>query len=111
VTGLFRVERTERLVDKIFQMRVKAPHVAHHVQAGQFAMFRIDEKGERIPLTMSAVAGDLIRMIFPVAGKNTPQLASLRTGDHIKDVAVPPGKPGETAKYGTCAVVGGGWEL
>jgi ferredoxin--NADP+ reductase len=108
---LFRVERTERLVDKIFQMRVKTPHVAHHAQAGQCAMFRIDEKGERNPLTISAVDRDSIRVIFPVAGKNTSPLASLRTGDHIKDVAGPLGKPGEIAKCGTCAVVGGGWEL
>jgi ferredoxin--NADP+ reductase len=108
VTGLFFVEKKEQLADKVYQMWVRAPHVAHHAQAGQFVIFRIDEKGERIPLTISAVDGDAIRVIFMTVGKTTLHLASLTSGDHIRDVAGPLGKPSEIKKYGTCVMVGGG---
>ncbi len=80
MTGLFFVEKTEQLADKVYQMWVRAPHVAHHAQAGQFVIFRIDEKGERIPLTISAVDGDSIRVIFMTIGKTTTHLAALSGG-------------------------------
>jgi len=105
---LFRIEKAEQIADKVYQMWIKAPHVAHHAQAGQFVIFRIDEKGERIPLTISAVDGDSFRVIFMAVGKTTTHLASLKTSDHVLDVAGPLGKPSEITKYGTCVVVGGG---
>jgi ferredoxin/flavodoxin---NADP+ reductase len=71
---LFIIERSETLADKVHQLWVKAPHVAHHAQAGQFVIFRIDEKGERIPLTISAVDGDSIRVIFMTIGRPRPIL-------------------------------------
>lgn len=105
---MFRIEKAEQIADKVYQMWVKAPHVAHHAQAGQFVIFRIDEKGERIPLTISAVDGDAFRVIFMAVGKTTTHLAALKTGDQIQDVAGPLGKPSDIVKYGTCVVVGGG---
>lgn len=89
-------------------MWVNAPHVAHHAQAGQFVIFRIDEKGERIPLTISAVDGDSVRVIFMAVGKTTTHLASLAAGKHIRDVAGPLGRPSDIHHYGTCVLVGGG---
>jgi ferredoxin--NADP+ reductase len=105
---LFQIEATAQIAEKMYQMWVRAPHVARHAQAGQFAMFRIDEKGERIPLTISAVDGDSIRVVFLAVGKTTSQLASLRTGDHIKDVAGCLEKPSVIRHYGTCVLVDGG---
>jgi ferredoxin--NADP+ reductase len=105
---LFFVESIAQIADRVYDIWVRAPHVAYHAQAGQFAFFRIDEKGEHIPLTISAVDGDLIRVVFLAAGKTTSQLASLRTGDHIKDVAGPLGKPSVIRHYGTCMLVVGG---
>lgn len=105
---MFRIEKTGPIADKVYQMWVNAPHVAHHAQAGQFVIFRIDEKGERIPLTISAVDGDSIRVIFMTVGKTTTHLASLSEGDHIRDIAGPLGKPSEMKKFGTCVLVGGG---
>jgi ferredoxin--NADP+ reductase len=105
---LFRIERSESLADKIHQIWVKAPHVAHHAKAGQFVIFRIDEKGERIPLTISAVDGDSIRVIFMTIGKTTTHLATLSAGNHIRDIVGPLGKPTEMKKYGTGVLVGGG---
>ena len=105
---MFRIEKTEQIADKVCQMWVRAPHVAHHAQAGQFVIFRIDEKGERIPLTISAVDGDSIRVIFMTVGKTTTHLAALSAGESVRDIAGPLGKPSEIKKYGTCVVVGGG---
>jgi len=105
---LYRVEKSEQLADRVYQMWVRAPHVAHHAQAGQFVIFRIDERGERIPLTISAVDGDSIRVIFMTIGKTTTHLASLAAGMHIRDVVGPLGKPSEIRHYGTCVLVGGG---
>jgi ferredoxin--NADP+ reductase len=105
---LFRIEKAEQIADKVFQMWIRAPHVAHHARAGQFVIFRIDEKGERIPLTISAVDGDSVRVIFMAVGKTTTHLAALKAGDNVLDVAGPLGKPSEIKKYGTCVVVGGG---
>ena len=108
MTGLYSIEKAEQLADKVYQMWIRAPHVARHAQAGQFVIFRIDEKGERIPLTISAVDGDLIRVIFMTIGKTTTHLAALKTGDHIQDVAGPLGTPSSIKKFGTCVLVGGG---
>ncbi|MCX6683020.1 MAG: hypothetical protein NTY71_08585 [Methanoregula sp.] len=59
-------------------------------------------------MTISAIDGDSIHVVFLAVGKTTSQLASLRTGDHIKDVAGPLGKPSVIWHYGTCVLVGGG---
>lgn len=105
---MFRIERTAQIAEKMYQMWVRAPHVARHAQAGQFVIFRIDEQGERIPLTISAVRGESVRVIFMAVGKTTYQLAALKAGDVIRDVAGPLGKPNVIRHYGTCVLVGGG---
>ncbi len=89
-------------------MWVRAPQVARNAAAGQFLIIRTGEKGERIPLTISAVDGDLVRVIFMSVGKTTHHLATLRPGDALTDVAGPLGKPTGIRTYGTCVVVGGG---
>jgi ferredoxin--NADP+ reductase len=105
---LYRVNEAGQLADKIFQLWVEAPHVARHALPGQFMVIRIDEHGERVPLTVSAVDGDLVRIIFMAVGKTTHQLSTLKAGDFIRDVAGPLGRPSEIRSYGTCVVVGGG---
>jgi ferredoxin--NADP+ reductase len=96
------------MADHVYEMWVRAPHVACHTKEGQFLITRIDEHGEHIHLTISAVDRDSIRVVFLAEGKTTFQLASLRTGDHIKDVAGPLEKPGVIRHYETCVLVGGG---
>lgn len=108
VNGLYKVEKTTQLADRVHQMWIRAPHVAHHAQAGQFVIIRIDEQGERIPLTISGVNGDLIRVIFMTVGKTTYHLASLAAGEHVRDVAGPLGRPSEMISGSTCVVIGGG---
>jgi len=105
---LYRVLKATQLADRVFQMWVFAPHVAHHAKAGQFLIVRVNESGERIPLTISAVDGDAVRIIFMAVGKTTELLSSLRPGDMIRDIAGPLGRPSEIATYGTCVIIGGG---
>ncbi|MDD1658924.1 MAG: sulfide/dihydroorotate dehydrogenase-like FAD/NAD-binding protein [Methanomicrobiales archaeon] len=105
---MYRVEESVPLSERVFQLWIRAPHIARHAGAGQFLVIRINEHGERIPLTISAVKGDVVRVIFMTVGKTTTQLATLGAGDTIRDIVGPLGKPTEVKAYGTCAVVGGG---
>lgn len=105
---MYRVASSRQLADRLFLQWIEAPNVARHAQAGQFLIVRINESGERVPLTISAVDGDLVRIVFMAVGKTTHQLAALREGERIRDVVGPLGKPSEIRRYGTVAVVGGG---
>ena len=108
MTFLYRLEHAQQLADRVYQHWIRAPHVAHHAQAGQFLILRLDEKGERIPLTISAASGDSVRVIFMSVGKTTHQLASMQAGDAILDVAGPLGRPSEIPSGKTCVIIGGG---
>jgi ferredoxin--NADP+ reductase len=108
VTFLYRVLQADKLADRVYQQWIRAPHVARHAQAGQFLILRIDERGERIPLTISAIKGDDLRIIFMSVGKTTHQLALLGPGDTLCDIAGPLGRPSEIPEKSTCVVVGGG---
>jgi ferredoxin--NADP+ reductase len=105
---LYRVEEARQIADKIYEIWIKAPHVAKHARAGQFVVLRIDERGERIPLTISGVWDDAIRVVFMAVGKTTMALSSLRADAEIRDVAGPLGRPSEIRNWGRCAVIGGG---
>lgn len=105
---MYKVELATRLADRVYEYWISAPQVARHARAGQFVILRLHEKGERIPLTISAVRGDAVRVIFMAVGKTTQELATLRAGDSISDVVGPLGKPSEIENYGTCCVIGGG---
>ncbi len=105
---MYRVVEAEPLADRVHALVVEAPHVARHARAGQFLIVRVDPEGERIPLTISAVDGDLVRVIFMAVGATTHRLAELVPGDAIRDVAGPLGRPSEVPENNTCVVVGGG---
>lgn len=105
---MYRVMKAEALADRVHALEVEAPHVARHARAGQFLIIRVDADGERIPLTISAVDGDLVRVIFMTVGATTHRLAELGPGDEIRDVAGPLGRPSEIPEKSTCVVVGGG---
>jgi NAD(P)H-flavin reductase len=105
---VYRIEKAVETADNIFEFWFHAPHVARHARAGQFLVLRIDEHGERIPLTISATDGDSVRVVFMAVGKTTIQLAAMSPGESIRDVAGPLGRPSEIRKWGTCVVIGGG---
>jgi ferredoxin/flavodoxin---NADP+ reductase len=106
----FPIVHKRQLSESVFEMGVKAPDVAAKVRAGQFLVLRVDEHGERIPLTFSDwdEASGVVRFIFMVVGKTTRKLAALETGDHLADLAGPLGLPTEVEGLGRVAVIGGG---
>lgn len=91
-------------------MVVRAPEIAKKIKPGQFIMLRIDEQGERIPLTMNdcdAQAGT-VTIIFQAVGATTMRLARMKAGDALLDFAGPLGNPTELAGAKRACVIGGG---
>lgn len=107
---MFPIVHARQLSDAVFEMGVHAPAIAKKAKAGQFLMLRIDEGGERIPLTFSDWSADegWIRFIFMRVGKTTHQLSHLGVGDSLADVVGPLGVPTHIEGLGRVAVVGGG---
>lgn len=89
---------------------VHAPHVARKAKAGQFIIVRIDENGERIPLTIADYDRDkgTITLIFQEVGKSTLHLGTLNIGDELSTFVGPLGHPTEIENFGTVVCVGGG---
>lgn len=91
-------------------MVIEAPEIARRRKPGQFIVLMIDEKGERIPLTIvdSDSEKGTITIIFQIVGKTTAKLADMDVGDSILHVLGPLGHPTEIRNFGTSVVVGGG---
>ena len=98
------------LSDIVKLIVVEAPLVARKARPGQFVIVRIDEKGERIPLTIADFNAQdgTITLIFQEVGKSTKQMGLLEVGDGFMNVAGPLGHPSEIENYGTVIVVAGG---
>ncbi len=107
---MYRILEKEVLSDVTKLMVVEAPHVARKARAGQFVIVRIDEHGERIPLTIADYDREAgtITLIFQEVGKSTMHLGTLQVGDMLATLAGPLGHPTEVANYGTVVCVGGG---
>ncbi len=107
---MFRILHTEKVAPEVDKIIVDAPFVSRHARAGNFVVLRIDEKGERIPLTIADSDTDngTITLLFQKIGKTTWKLGTLRTGDSIRDIAGPLGHATPVKRYGHCVLVGGG---
>jgi ferredoxin--NADP+ reductase len=107
---VFPIVATRDLGPGVKQFDIIAPRIARKQQPGQFVILRIDEMGERIPLTIrgSDPASGTISIVVQGIGKTTRQLNDLGAGDSILDVVGPLGKPSEIERYGTVIVIGGG---
>ena len=94
---MYPITRKEKLADKIFLMDVKAPRVAEYCLPGQFVIVKIDEVGERIPLTIcdyDREAGT-ITIVFQTVGASTERMAALEASDAFEDFVGPLGQPSE----------------
>ena len=94
---MYQIMKAEKLADKIFLMDVHAPRVAQHCQPGQFVIVKMDEKGERIPLTIcdyDREAGT-ITIVVQEVGASTTKMGSLKEGDYFRDFTGPLGCPSE----------------
>ena len=103
-------KRVLNLAGTTLEMVVEAPLVAKKCLAGQFIIFRLDEFGERIPLTIADYNREkgTITIMFQPVGRSTMMLAELNEGDSILDFVGPLGKPTNTEGLKRVAVVGGG---
>ena len=94
---MYKILKAEKLADKIYLMNVHAPRVASHCQPGQFVIVKMDEKGERIPLTIcdyDREAGT-VTIVFQPIGVSTNKLVALKAGDSIADFVGPLGHPSD----------------
>ena len=108
---MFEIKEKKHLAPIVFQMAISAPRVAKKAQPGQFIILRIDENGERIPLTIkdSDPENGTITIVVQVAGKTTAQLAQLKAGDSISDFVGPLGNPTELPEDKSRVIcIGGG---
>lgn len=107
---MYKILEKKVLSDVTKLMVVEAPQVARKAKPGQFVIVRVDEPGERIPLTIADFDRDAgtITLIFQEVGKSTMQMGTLKPGDELITVAGPLGHSTEIEKYGTVVMVGGG---
>ena len=94
---MYKILKAEKLAEKIFLMDVEAPRVAKHCEPGQFIIVKMDEKGERIPLTIcdyDRKAGT-ITIVFQIVGASTEKMSHLEAGDAFSDFVGPLGCPSE----------------
>ncbi|MCM8833019.1 MAG: sulfide/dihydroorotate dehydrogenase-like FAD/NAD-binding protein [Candidatus Omnitrophica bacterium] len=105
-----KIIKKEILAEKIKRIEVIAELISKKALPGQFVIVRVDEKGERIPLTIAGIDKEkgTITLIFQEVGTSTTKLGLLKEGDEIFDLVGPLGKPTEIKNYGNvCIIVGG----
>jgi ferredoxin--NADP+ reductase len=107
---MYKILVKEQLNPTIDLYKIEAPQIANKAQAGQFVVIRIDEVGERIPLTLADWDSKkgTITLVVQTVGTSTYKMSCLNTGDHIMNLVGPLGLPSEIGKYGTVICVGGG---
>ena len=96
--------------EKVFRLDVEAPLIAKARKAGHFVIVRVDEKGERVPLTIAGSDKEkgTITLVIQTVGASTTQLCALNEGDYIADVVGPLGRATHIENYGTVLCAGGG---
>ena len=94
---MYKILNAEKLSANVFLMDVEAPRVAKHCLPGQFVIVKMDEVGERIPLTICDYDAEkgTVTIVFQPAGASTTRMAQLKAGDYFKDFVGPLGQPSE----------------
>lgn len=108
---MYKITYKREMAEKtVCHFKVDAPRIAKKAKPGQFVVLKVNETGERIPLTMGGTdpASGTIDLIFQVVGKSTALLRTLNVGDSIQDIIGPLGKPTHVENIGTVVCVGGG---
>jgi len=107
---VYRITAREDLTPVTKLLKIEAPAVARKARAGQFVIVRVDERGERIPLTIADYdrASGEITIVFQEVGKTTKLLGTLGVGAELASFTGPLGRPSEVEKYGTVICIGGG---
>ena len=107
---MYQIVRKQALNAAVTRMDIAAPLVARKAQAGQFILFRLDERGERVPLTIAGYDRErgTVSIIFQKVGASTQRLGALNEGDFIADFVGPLGVPTQVDGVRRVCVIGGG---
>lgn len=107
---MYRIVKKEVLNPTVTRMEIEAPLIAKKAEPGQFIILRVDEKGERIPLTVADFDRErgTVTIIFQIVGATTEKLNHLEEGGCLQDFVGPLGRPSETEGLKKVAVIGGG---
>lgn len=107
---MYKIVEKKALNEQITLFRFEAPFIARKVQAGQFVILRLDEVGERIPLTVADYDAEngTVTVIVQAVGYTTKRLAALRVGDAVTDLVGPLGRPTDFGNPKRAIVIGGG---
>ncbi len=107
---MYKITEKKVLNEQVTSLTIEAPFIARKVKPGQFVIVRIDEKGERIPLTVADFDGEkgTVSIIFQAVGYTTKKLAALSIGDFVADCVGPLGLPTEFGNPKRAIVIGGG---
>ncbi len=94
---MYKIRKAEKLADKIYLMDVEANRIAKSCQPGQFIIAKMDEKGERIPLTICDYDKEegIVTIVFQIVGASTEKMAQLQAGDSFRDFTGPLGQASE----------------
>ena len=105
-----KIVRKQQFSEKVFLLEVEAPLIAKSRRAGHFVIIRVDEKGERIPLTIADSSTDTgtITLVVQTVGLTSTKLCQLNEGDSILDVVGPLGQATHIENFGTVICAGGG---
>ncbi len=108
---MFKILKKKEIAPQTFYYDMEAPLIAKKIQAGQFIVLRIDEQGERIPLSYCGADPEkgVINLIIQSVGKTSEKLNDMKEGDIVQDMVGPLGKATEIENYGTCVLLGGGF--
>ncbi len=107
---MVNILKKQVLAPQIKMFELDAPEIAQKAQPGQFVVVRVNEEGERIPLTVADARPDegVLVIVFQEVGKSTMLLGTLEEGEAIMDLIGPLGKPSEIERFGTVVCVAGG---
>jgi ferredoxin/flavodoxin---NADP+ reductase len=99
---MYKILKREILVPNTVYLKIEAPEIARKARPGQFVIFRVDEVGERFPLSLSGWDKNegTLEVLFLIMGRSTMKLSSLEEGGPVMDVVGPLGKPTEIESYG-----------
>ena len=103
-----KIIKNKKIAKNTHLMQVHNPQIATKARPGNFVILRINEKGERIPLTISDYDEESITLVFLKVGRTTKKLSEMTKGDEIKDFLGPLGNESDIKKYGKVCLIAGG---
>lgn len=107
----YKILSKKELCPNQYELKVEAPFIVRNAKAGQFIILRVEEDGERIPLTIADVNKETneLTIVYMAVGETTKKLARLGVGDEILDLVGPLGQPTHIKNYGTVVCIAGGY--